>query len=365
MFERQAFYDNLQDSVMKTMPQIFINGKRIGGYTELLEVDLGSNYTMMDPSPTFKPFRYPWAFTMARKHTSTHWVEDEVPLGDDVADWKGNVLSVKEKDFIINILRLFTQSDLAVSSNYYDYLLPHIKNNEIRMMLGSFADIESIHMRAYSLLNETLGLPDSDYHAFLSYKEMTDKAIFIQDSNPNTKKGFGLTLAKNVFSEGVMLFASFAMLLNFSRFGKMRGMSTIVEFSIRDEDQHASGLAKVHCEYVKENPRIFTDEYKKHVYDMARETVMLEDAFVDMTFDIFEPEGMTREDTKQYLRFMTDRRLLDMGFKEVYGVENPFDWIDQIVGGQLHTNFFEEKVSSYSNGGLKGDFSYNFLNTKI
>ncbi|MDE4957403.1 ribonucleotide-diphosphate reductase subunit beta, partial [Francisella tularensis subsp. holarctica] len=82
---------------------------------------------------------------------------------------------------------------------------------------------EGIHQRAYALLNDTLGLPYSEYHAFLEYKAMTDKIDFMMDSDPTTRRGLGLCLAKKVFNEGVALFASFAMLLNFQRFGKMKG----------------------------------------------------------------------------------------------------------------------------------------------
>ena len=126
-----------------------------------------------------------------------------------------------EKDFVTNVLRLFTQSDVAVGQNYYDQFIPKFKNNEIRNMLGSFASREGIHQRAYALLNETLGLPDEEFHAFLEYKEMADKVDFMMASNTTTKRGMALALAKSVMNEGVSLFASFIMLLNFQRFGRM------------------------------------------------------------------------------------------------------------------------------------------------
>lgn len=1000
--ERKAFYDRCGNGV-KSVPQIFIDDVRIGGYTDLLaNLDkLTGRFKLDDPSVTYKPFRYPWAVSRAKSHEQTHWIEDEIPLGDDVNDWKGNKLTKPEKEFISNILKLFTQSDCyssdtdiltkvgwvnfkevthdhevaaynsdtgvisfekplrvivkpyegdmlsissqrsginllvtpdhdilyrskttkkfskskakdvkfiqgkqlvtsgvsslgssnltdyeklriafqadgslkkgvtgdklgyiphtfsfikdrkitrlkgildrlniphstklvtrdngvytefrvhmpekltksfdwvdlskvnscwanefaeeltlwdghceswgnryysntdkeaanqvsailtcggirsyvytgsdnrsekfstiykvfcgnrykrvdyvdcqhvhpeyeyysgnvhcvtvstgnivvrrkgkpvvsgncAVASNYYNYLIPKFKNNEVRMMLGSFANIESIHMRSYALLNETLGFPDSDWYAFLEYEQMRDKAEFITDSDIHTKKGTALALAKNVFSEGVMLFASFAMLLNFERFGKMKGMCKIVEFSIRDEDClspdtefltesgwklfdqitpydklaqydtvteeisfapylkkikkhhegemvllhndtykslvtpnhrviyhsqwygknkvslaenfvpgstyllprsgkgvgsiseltplerlnialqadgsiderakeigkhsgsvacnfrlskqrkidrltdivsqisgatskegvpskrggnvkdirsfrvtvplqekiskdfswvnlsdkssewakafikevvewdghkvnngrviycntnkadidviqsvcvlagfsthlmvsedtrkehyktyyrlsirlqdktrtgsikktkvpysgdvvcftmpkgtlvtrykncvtvtgncHATGIAELFRTYISENPKIWNDETKKAIYEMAKETVRLEDAFIDMTYALGEPEDLKKEDVKLYVRYITDQRLHSLGMKAIFNVEkNPLPWIDLIVGATKHTNFFESRVTDYSVAGLEGDWGY-------
>jgi glutaredoxin 3 len=358
--ERKQFYLKCGDGV-KSVPQVFLDGLRIGGYTELLlNIEKITGKTKMeDSSITFKPFKYQWAVTRARAHEQTHWIEDEIPLGEDVSDWKSNKLTLEEKAFITNVLKLFTQSDLTVSDLYHDNLIPKFKNNEVRMMLSSFANIEKIHQRSYALLNETLGFPDSDWYAFLEYEQMVDKVEFMKNSDLSTKKGTALCLAKNVFSEGVMLFASFAMLLNFVRFGKMKGMSKIVEFSIRDENQHAEGIAELFTTYLSENPKIVTDELKKSIYEMAKEVVNLEDAFIKMTFAMGKPEGLEEEDVKNYTRYMTNQRLLSLGMKEIFDVkENPLEWIDWIVSGSKHGNFFEQKITDYQASGLTGDWTY-------
>ena len=118
---------------------------------------------------------------MTTRHEKAHWIEEEVDLSEDVTDWKGGKMSDVEKEYVTNILRLFTQSDVAVGQNYFDQFIPKFKNNEVRNMLGSFATREGIHQRAYALLNETLGLPDSEYHAFLEYQEMADKIDYVLD----------------------------------------------------------------------------------------------------------------------------------------------------------------------------------------
>jgi len=343
----------------RTVPQIIIDGKNIGGYTELMKI--GDNLVkkqsggLMEFSKTYKPFYYPWAVEVTTRHEKAHWIEDEIDLGEDVTDWKGGKVTPTEKDYITNILRLFTQSDVAVGQNYYDQFIPKFKNNEIRNMLGSFAAREGIHQRAYALLNETLGLPDSEYHAFLEYKEMTDKVDFMMDSDPHTQRGLALALAKTVFNEGVALFASFVMLLNFQRFGKMKGMGKVVEWSIRDESMHVEGNSKLFKAFCNEHSRVVDDEFKSEIYKMARQAVKLEDRFVELAYKIGEIEGLTHDEVKQYIRYITDRRLLQLGLKPNYGVkDNPLPWLEWVLNGADHTNFFENRVTEYEVAGLKG-----------
>ena len=347
---------------IRTVPQIFIDDKLIGTYDDLMSVSSTivkkTSGGLMEFSETYKPFYYPWAVDLTTRHEMVHWIEDEVDLADDVADWKGNKVSKKEKEYITNILRLFTQSDVAVGQNYYDVFLPKFKNNEIRNMLGSFAAREGIHQRAYALLNETLGLPDSEYHAFLEYKEMTDKVDFMMDSDSNTMRGIGLALAKMVFNEGVSLFASFVMLLNFQRFGKMKGMGKVVEWSIRDESMHVEGNSKLFKAFCNEHSRIVDDEFKADIYKMAKTSVKLEDKFIDLAYEVGGIEGLKSEEVKEYIRYITDRRLLQLGLKPNFKVkENPLPWLEWILNGADHTNFFENRVTEYEVAGLTGTWA--------
>ena len=135
-------------------------------------------------------------------------------------------------------------------------------------MLSSFAARETVHQRAYALLNDTLGLPDEDFHKFLEYKEMADKIDFMKEGETNSHTGLAFALAQSVFNEGMSVFASFVMLLNFQRFGKMKGMATIVEWSIRDETIHVQGNSKLFREFCEEHPRIVNDELKSKIYQM-------------------------------------------------------------------------------------------------
>ena len=191
--------------------------------------------SLIEPSKVYKPFLYPQLVEAAIMHDKLHWIEAEADLNEDVRQWKSNELTKEEKYHITSILRLFTQSDMVVGGSYVDHFLPRLKNNEARMLLLSIAQREVIHQRAYALLNDTLGLPEEEYSAFLKYPEMATKADFMSNFESDTLSELGFSIAKTVCNEGVSLFSSFAMLLNYQRMGKMKGMCEIVEWSIRDE----------------------------------------------------------------------------------------------------------------------------------
>ena len=306
---------------------------------------------------------YPWAVDIVTKHEEIHWVPEEAELSEDVQDWKTK-LTEDEKEFVTQILRLFTQSDVQVGENYHELLIPKFKNNEVRNMLSSFANREGVHQRAYALLNDTLGLPDEDFHAFLEYKEMAEKLDFMKEGNINTQTGLALALAQSVFNEGMSLFASFVMLLNFQRFGKMKGMGTIVEWSIRDETMHVQGNAKLFREFCEEHPRIVNDELKSKIYEMAKNAVKLEDKFIKLAFNGHEQEGITEKEVKQYIRHIADRRLLQLGMKPNFNAkDNPLPWLDWVLNGASHDNFFEKRVTEYSVNGLEGEWGWEDVDT--
>lgn len=360
-------WDAFTELQARSVPQIVIDGKNIGTFQDLvklsamvmLKAEPEVVHTTLDPSVSYKPFRYPWAVDLTKRHEMSHWIEEELDLSDDVSDWKSNKVTHVEKDYILNVLRLFTQSDVAVGQNYYEYYIPKFKNNEIRNMLGSFAAREGIHQRAYALLNDTLGLPEEEFTSFLEYKEMSDKLDFMTDNDNSTYHNLALSLAKSVFSEGISLFASFIMLLNFQRQGKMKGMCKVVEWSIRDETIHVEGMTQLFKTFCKEHPRVVTDTLKKDIYRMARQVVTLEEKFIDLAYNgSTVMSNLSKEDVSEYIKHITDRRLLQLGLKPNFGVkDNPIEWLDWLLNGADHTNFFENRVTEYEVSGLTGKWN--------
>ena len=304
----------------------------------------------------YKPFQYPWAFEAYDQQQKMHWLPSEVPLAEDVRDWNER-LNPKEKNLITQILKFFTQGDVDIAQAYLDNYIPKFKPPEIRMMLSSIATSEANHAHSYSLLNDTIGLPDSEYKAFQEYKAMSDKHDYLFRTKGDRIEGMARELATfSAFGEGLQLFASFVMLLNFQRYGKMKGMCQIVTWSIRDESHHVDCLIKLFHSLIDENKHIWNDDFKKTLYDIARDMVALEDKFIDLAFEQGGVEGIEPNQIKQYIRHIADRRLLQLGLKPNFAVkDNPLPWLDWVLNGVEHTNFFENRSTEYAKGSMTGD----------
>ena len=315
-------------------------------------------------SKVYKPFHAGWAMEFTEDHERIHWGTWEVNLQDDLRQWKDGSITPGEKAYITQILRIFTQSDVAVGGNYCDIFIPAFKNNEIRNMLLSFAAREGTHQRSYALLNDTLGLPQVEYSAFLGFAEMRDKIDFMTQAPEGLDQDAHLAfeLARSVCNEGMSLFSAFVMLLNFQRFGKMRGTCEIVEWSLRDESLHVQGMTKLFASYCDENPHVVTDQLKSYIYLNYTKGVELEDALVDLVFSDVEMQGLSADEVKAYVRYLADRRLLQLGLKPIFGVkDNPLPWVDWVISGDRLKNFFEGRVTDYDANGISGTFNWDLF----
>ena len=304
---------------------------------------------------TFKPFAYPWAYEAFMQSEQMHWLWTEVPMMEDVKDYRTK-LTDEERDFLTKILRFFTQGDIDVSGAYVNCYLPQFRQPEVRMMLSSFAAREAVHIAAYSHLIETLGLPESIYNEFLEYEAMAAKHDFVEK---NIAKGdlAAQIAAFSAFTEGMQLFSSFVMLLNFTRNGTMKGMGQIIAWSIADETLHTESMTKIFREYIRENPELWTDALKARIYGIAETMVTLEDRFIELAFGVSAMRRLTQEEVRSYIRYIADRRLMGLGLKGIFRAEkNPLPWVDGMLGATL-TNFFENRVVDYAKGAMTGDWS--------
>ena len=307
----------------------------------------------------FKPFNYPWAYEAWLKHEQSHWLHTEVPMAEDVKDWKKK-LTKEEKTFLTQIFRFFTQGDIDVAGGYVKNYLPYFPQPEVRMMLTGFAAREALHIAAYSHLIETLGLPETTYNEFLEYEAMREKHDYVMEisSKNTTRENTATHIAVfSAFTEGMQLFSSFIMLLNFARHGKMKGMGQIITWSIVDETQHAESMIKLFRTYIEENREIWNDELKGKIYTIAERMVQLEDKFIDLAFGVNQMEGLSSEDVKKYIRYIADRRLISLGLKGVFKVKkNPLPWVEEMINAPTHTNFFENRATDYAKGALSGNW---------
>ena len=317
--------------------------------------------TLLTENPVYKPFRYPWAYEAWLTQQRVHWLPEEVPLADDVKDWHRN-LSDAERNLLTQIFRFFTQADVEVNNCYMKNYSQVFKPTEVLMMLSAFSNSETIHIAAYSHLLDTIGMPELEYTAFMKYKQMKDKFDYMQTFRVDSKREIAKTLAAfGAFTEGLQLFASFAILLNFPRFNKMKGMGQIVSWSVRDETLHCLSVIRLFRTFVQENPEIWTDALQQEVVECCRVIVSHEDAFIDLAFELGEVEGLNADQVKTYIRYIADRRLMQLGLEPLFNVEsNPLPWLDDMLNAVEHANFFENRSTEYSRASTAGTWEEAF-----
>jgi ribonucleoside-diphosphate reductase beta chain len=313
---------------------------------------------LLTPSAAYKPFRYPWAFDMWKKQQQVHWMPEEIPLGEDCKDW-ATKLNDSERNLLTQIFRFFTQSDIEVQDNYLERYSRVFKPTEIKMMMSAFANMETVHIAAYALLLETIGMPESEFGAFMDYQAMRDKHDYMGTFGVDTEADVCRTLAMfGGFTEGLQLFASFAMLMNFPRFNKMKGMGQIVSWSVRDESLHCEGIIKLYHTFNRETKAV-TKSVADDIIDCCKTVVTMEDKFIDLAFEQGPVQGMTPEDIKAYIRYIADWRLRQLELPEIYGgvKENPLPWLQVLLSGVEHANFFEARATEYSKAATKGQWT--------
>lgn len=312
---------------------------------------------LTDTRNYYKPFNYPFAYNAWLESEQSHWLHTKVSMNEDVKDWQSN-LTDNEKYFLTQIFRFFTQGDIDVSEGYVKKYLPYFPQPEIRMMLLSFAARESIHIAAYSHLIETLGMPETTYQEFFEYKEMADKHDFFNSISDKDENSIAQQIAAfSAFTEGVQLFSSFIMLLNFQRHGTMKGMGQIIAWSIIDETMHCENMIKLFRTFIEENRHIWKDQLKSEIYSMATRIVELEDNFIDLAFKMGPMKNLTADDVKLYIRHICDRRLISLGLKGIFKIKkNPLPWVEEMINVKTHVNFFEQVSTDYSKGALTGSW---------
>jgi ribonucleoside-diphosphate reductase beta chain len=316
---------------------------------------------LLTPNPVYKPFRYPWAYEAWLKQQQLHWLPEEVPMADDVKDWR-HKLTAGERNLLTQIFRFFTQADVEVNNCYMKKYATVFQPTEVQMMLAAFSNMETIHIAAYSHLLDTIGMPEAEYSAFLRYKELKAKYDYLQGFNCENPTEIARTLAVfGAFTEGLQLFASFAILMNFPRFNKMKGMGQIVTWSVRDETLHMHSIIRLFRTFVEENKFVWTDSFQRELYLACDTIVDHEDAFIDLAFELGGVEGLKADDVKAYIRYIADRRLTQLGLQPIYKVaKNPLPWMDEILNGVEHANFFEARATEYSKAATRGTWEDAF-----
>lgn len=320
-------------------------------------------------SQGYRPFEYPWAVEAALKHSiDMYWDTHQLDLQDDIVQYntkdglKTNNVSHEVNKFIIDMnLKLFTEMDKTVGEGYTK-LLPYVKNNEIRNLLMTFAAREVVHQRAYATLSESIGVPDSEWTEFKEYIEMQDKinAMSNDFGDLSNKLSFAKHLAQILLGEGIGLFGSFTVLLNLKRQGLMMGFNDVNAWSLADETEHVKNNIKILKEIMLELSEAELLNLEECIRDMIDSYKLAEYKFIELMFKLGDAEDLSMIQLKNYIDYLCSLRLYQLGYSALREVkENPLEWMEWMLSGKKHDNFFEKKVTEYSHGKFKGNIDYS------
>lgn len=313
---------------------------------------------LLTPRATYSPFEYQKAFEYFELQAQSHWLWNEISMASDVNDWKLN-LTDAERQLVGQILKGFAQTEIFIQDYWAGQVLRWFKKPEIQMLASTFASFEAIHAVSYAYLNQSLGL--EDFSAFLHEPTAKAKIDRLINTRGKGKADIARSLAIfSAFNEGVNLFSSFAILLNFSRFNKLKGVGQIIAFSIKDESLHSDAGCWLFRTLIEENPDLLTDDLKDELLDAARLTVKLEDDFIDRAFEVGSVEGINAHDLKQFIRFRCNTKLNDIGLKKLWKnldreALDRMEWFSVLSAGVSHGDFFASRVNSYAKASINFD----------
>ena len=308
----------------------------------------------------YKPFEYPQAYDYWLKQQQAHWLHTEVPMANDVSDWKSN-MKPHEKNVVGQILKGFAQTETVVNDYWSTLVTKWFRKPEIIMMGTTLGSSETIHAEAYSLLNEQLGL--DDFSEFLEDEATMAKIESLMnvrdnhDGTPNWHERAKSLAIFSAFTEGVNLFSSFAVLLSFKMRNKLKGVGQIVEWSVRDESLHSNAGCWLFRTLMEEQPKLKTKKLVKEIEDAGRLAMKLEFDFIDKAFEMGDLENLSKDELKNFIKHRINTKMNDLGLEPLIpsadidkGALKTMKWFDAVIAGKQHTDFFASRVTNYSKG---------------
>jgi len=345
------------------------------GLTGLEELEMGASRIRVDDKQIINcradlnqlvPFKYHWAWDKYLAACANHWMPNEIAMAADVALWKSaNGLSEAERMIIKRNLGFFSTADSLVANNLVLAVYRHITNPECRQYLLRQAFEEALHTHAYQYVIESLGLDEAEI--FNMYREVPSVATkaswalpftesladptFKTGTHENDQRLLRDLIAFYVIFEGIFFYVGFTQVLSMGRRNIMTGTSEQFQYILRDESMHMNFGIDVINQIKIENPHLWTESFKAEIVKLIKDGVALEQQYAEDTM----PSGilgMNATMFKEYLEFIANRRLAQIGLAEEYpGAQNPFPWMSEMLDLKKERNFFETRVIEYQTGG--------------
>jgi ribonucleoside-diphosphate reductase beta chain len=312
------------------------------------------------------PFKYDWAWQKYLDGCANHWMPQEVNMTGDIALWKSaDGLSEDERRIVKRNLGFFSTADSLVANNLVLAVYRLITNPECRQYILRQAFEEAIHTHAYQYCIESLGMDEGEifnmYHEIPSVAKKASWGLKYTRSisDPEFKTGTPETdrqFLKNLIAyycvlEGIFFYCGFTQILSMGRRNKMTGTAEQFQYILRDESMHLNFGIDMINQIKIENPHLWDAQMKDEATQMILQGTQLEIEYARDTM----PRGvlgMNAAMMEDYLKFIANRRLTQIGLKEEYpGTTNPFPWMSEIMDLKKEKNFFETRVIEYQTGG--------------
>lgn len=304
------------------------------------------------------PIRYQWAYDLYNQAVRNTWFPHEIALKEDLADWE--VMTEDEKHAVRCVMAFFNPAELIVNRVLALGVYPYIKAPECHLYLAKQMWEEANHCVAFEYVLETfpfdreaiytlhLEVPSmiaKEAYIMKYLKKMTDERLDIE--TVEGKKDFIRNLvAYNVVMEGTWFYSGFMVALSFRQRNQLRNFGSMISWVLRDESLHLKfGINLIH-NVLEENADLVSDEFAKEIRDIIIEGVDLEVAY---NKDLFPNGilGLNADYVNQYVQYVADRRLEELGLEKHYGVTNPAKWMATATDVLELVNFFEAQNTSY------------------
>ncbi len=304
------------------------------------------------------PMKYKWAYDLYNQAVRNTWFPHEIALGEDLADWKN--MTEDERHAVKFLMAFFNPAELIVNRSLALGVYPYLKSPECHLYLAKQMFEEANHCVSFEYVLQTFPFDrETIFNLHLDtpsmivkenyinkyLKRMTEETLDID--TVEGKKDFVRNLvATNVVMEGIWFYSGFMVALSFRQRNQLRNFGSMINWVLRDESLHLKfGINLIHT-ILEENPDLLTEDFANEIQSIIIDGVELEVAY---NTDLFPKGilGLNADYVNQYVKYVTDRRLEELGLQKHYNVTNPAKWMSTATDVYELVNFFETQNTSY------------------
>ena len=305
-----------------------------------------------------KPVTYDWAYELYNQAVANTWFPHEVQLGEDLADF--GTMTDEERHALTHLMSYFNPNELLVNKALAFGVYPYVNSAEAHLYLAKQMWEEANHCMAFEYVLETFPIDRAAaYDAHVSVPSMAAKEAFevkfirrmsedtLDITSTEGKRDFVRNLvAFNVILEGIWFYSGFMVALSFRQRNLLRNFGALIDWIVRDESLHLKFGMNLILTVLDENPDLQTEEFADEIRQMIIDAVTMEEAY---NADLLPNGilGMNAEYINQYVRYLADRRLEELGFEPAYNATNPAKWMATANDTWQLVNFFESTNTAY------------------